>query len=312
MKKKVILTAYAHDHLRQGLEDMGYEVHVEETIVYGSLFKAIDQYEGLVVSTRIHVDRALIDRATALKWIGRLGSGMEIIDVDYAVQNNITCLSSPEGNRDAVAEQAVGMLISLMRHLHSAGEEVKQGLWIREGNRGTELRGKKIGIIGYGNTGRAFSSLLAGFGVEVLAHDKYLSGFNGGHVADVDLAVIQEQADVISFHLPLTPETRYYADSVFFSRLKRKPYLINTSRGSVVDTAALIQALDAGQLAGAGLDVLENEDLRSYSGPELEKLNNLASRKNVLITPHIAGYSHEALFKMADCLLAKLKRSMDS
>jgi len=312
LKKKVIITAYAHDHLRQGLEDLGYEVHVAETMVYGSLFKEIVQYEGLVVSTRIHVDKALIDQGTALKWIGRLGSGMEIIDVDYAVQKNITCLSSPEGNRDAVAEQAVGMLISLMRHLHSAREEVKQGLWIRDGNRGTELRGKKVGIIGYGNTGRAFASLLAGFGVEVLAHDKYLSGFEGGHVTEVDLAVIQEQADVISFHLPLTPETRYYADSVFFSRLKRKPYLINTSRGSVVDAAALVQALDAGQLAGAGLDVLENEDLSSYSGPEMEGLKNLASRNNVLITPHIAGYSHEALFKMADCLLEKLKRSMDT
>lgn len=308
MKPKVIITAYADVHLREGLEEMGYEVHVDETIVYDGLFKVMHSYEGLVVSTRINVDKALIDQGTKLKWIGRLGSGMEIIDVAHAEQKNITCISSPEGNRDAVAEVALGMLISLMRHLHTAREEVILGRWIREANRGPELRGKTVGIIGYGNTGRAFAALLAGFGVLVLVHDKYVSGFSSALVKETDLATIARDADVVSFHLPLTQETNHYANQHFFSRLQRKPYLINTSRGSVVDTGALIQALDTGLIAGAGLDVLENEDLKSYSIPETERLKHLASRPNVLITPHIAGYSHEALFKMADVLLEKLKR----
>jgi D-3-phosphoglycerate dehydrogenase / 2-oxoglutarate reductase len=307
LKPRVIITALAHAHLSEGLRAMGYEVHVDENITYGELLAVMDQYEGLVVSTRIEVDQGLIDRGIALKWIGRLGSGMEIIDVDHAATKNIHCFSSPEGNRDAVAELALGMLISVLRHVHTAREEVIQGKWIREANRGTELRGKKIGIVGFGNTGRAFAELLSGFGVQVLAHDKYVSGFSSGHVAEVDLNSLQQDADVISFHLPLTKETRYYANRHFFSGLMRRPILINTSRGSVVDTSGLEWALDNGLIGGAALDVLENESLSTYSSPELLRLTQLASRPNVLITPHIAGYSHEALYKMADVLLQKLK-----
>lgn len=311
MKRKVIITAHVHAHLSAGLEQLGYEVHVRTDIAYGELVEILREYEGLVVASRIKIDRTLIDQGTKLKWIGRLGSGMEIIDVAYAAQQNINCISSPEGNRDAVAEMALGMLISLMRHLPTARDQVRAGQWIREENRGAELRGKTVGIIGYGNTGRAFATLLGVFGVAVLACDKYLSGFSSGHVREVDCAAIEQHADVISFHVPLTPETNHYADQHFFHRLQRKPYLINTSRGSIVDTDALLLALDEGLVAGAGLDVLENEDFSTYSVLERKRLTRLSSKPNVLITPHIAGYSDEAPYKMAAVLLEKLKSLLE-
>jgi len=222
-------------------------------------------------------------------------------------KKNIQCFSSPEGNCDAVAEWCLGTLISLRRNILTASEEVKQAAWIREANRGMELRGKTVGIIGFGNTGQAFAALLAPFGARVLAHDKYKQGFGSNHLVESTVDAILAQADVVSFHLPLGNETRHYANDVFFSKLQCKPYLLNSSRGSVVDTAALQRALDAGWIAGAGLDVLENEQLATYTVHEKQQLQDLTRRANVIITPHIAGYSHEALFKMADIIVQKLK-----
>lgn len=306
MKPRVIITAFAHSSLQEDLAQRGFEVNVEEQISYDALLESIHLYQGLVVTTRIKIDRQLIDAGRQLKWIGRLGSGMEIIDVDYATQKNILCISSPEGNKDAVAEQCLGVLLSMMHNVFRAGLQVREGKWHREPNRGIELGGKSVGIIGYGNTGIAFASLLAPFGVKVLAHDKYKQGFSSGHVVESSLEDIFLHADVISFHLPLTPETYHYANQDFFQSFKKPIYLLNASRGQVVDTNALIQALDQGKILGAGLDVIENENIDGYTEEQKEDLLQLANRENVWITPHIAGYSFEALEKMAKVLIFKL------
>jgi D-3-phosphoglycerate dehydrogenase len=306
LKPRVIITAYAHPCLQEDLIQRGFEVDVLENIMYDELINQIHLFQGMVVTTRIKVDKKLLNAAVQLKWIGRLGSGMEIIDIEYAAQKNIVCMSSPEGNKDAVAEQCLGVLLAMMHNVFKAGMQVRKGQWLRESNRGIELGGKTVGIIGYGNTGSAFASLLAPFGVKVLAHDKYKKGFAAQHVHEVTLDEIFKEAEVISFHLPLSKETYHYANDVFFNALHKPIYLINASRGQVVDTSVLIQALKDGSVISAGLDVIENENIETYTPAQLDELLQLANREDVWITPHIAGYSKEALEKMAKVLIFKL------
>lgn len=306
-KGKVLIAAPVHEVLLRGFELEGYTCDIHEKITQQSAFDLIKDCVGVITSTRLQLDKQLIDAAPKLQWIGRMGSGMEVIDVPYAVSRGIKCYSSPEGNRNAVAEHALGMLLSLTKRICISAEEVKDGKWLRDENRGMELEGKTIGIIGYGNTGSSFAKKLFGFDVNIIAYDTCENHKASDPIMNCnDLTPIFEQADIVSFHVPLQKTTHHYFNDDFITKMHKPFILINTSRGKVVDTEAMIRGLESKKISGAVLDVWEEEPLEKMSGHMKQLLNKAILFPNVIITPHIAGYSYEALYKMSSVLLDKI------
>lgn len=305
---KVLISDRTHEVLKQKLREAGFEVSVEPDHDYESLIAAAKGCEGLVVRSKVIIDRAFIDRVPSLRCIGRVGAGMETIDVDYAECRGVRCLNSPEGNRDAVGEHTVGLLLALLNNIARADAEVRQGMWRREANRGYELGNLTVGIIGYGNMGQAFAKRLSGFGCRVVVYDKYkdLSGHNEINICK-NLAELQHEADVVSFHVPLTEETRHYLDASFIDAMAKPFYLLNTSRGAVVDTEVLVAGLESGKVRGAALDVLEYENMQSDSLAALPApLAALIHSPRTVLTPHVAGWTVESKYKLAAVLADKI------
>jgi D-3-phosphoglycerate dehydrogenase len=305
-QKKVIVTDFLHPYLADWLVDKGFQVDIQETITNDELFSIIENYEGLVLSTKINVTPTLIDKAKNLEFIARAGSGMENIDVAYAKSKGIHVVNSPEGNANAVAEHAVGMTLALLNNIVKSDAEIRNGVWQREPNRGEEIKGKTIGIIGYGHTGSRFAAKWGTFGVTILAHDKYKSGFGTTTVVEASVEDIWEKAEIISFHLPLNAETQFYCNAAFINNMKRPFWLINTSRGKIVNTANLIEGLDQGKILGAALDVFENEKFYQLEGTDLAQMQNLTKRHNIILTPHVAGWTHTSHLYLSKILAEKL------
>lgn len=297
-----------HPSLAQRLSAAGHQCMHAAGLGDQDRAAQLRQCQGIVVRSRA-VDRMMMEGMDDLKFVARVGAGLENIDTAYCLKRGIKVFNSPEGNRDGVGESCVMMLLALMKALARANAQVHNGLWLREENRGTDLRGKTVGIIGYGQMGSAFAEKLRGFGVQVLAHDKYRSGFERAGIHEASLERVLRQSDVISLHLPLTKETHHFADRDLFLRLGKPVWFLNTSRGAVVHTAALLDALDQGRVIAAGLDVLEFEhpDLSGLD-PTIEPATQqrLFGHPRVLLTPHIAGVTHEGRSKMAEVLADKI------
>ena len=303
----ILITAPVHDIMIETFKKNSLDFEYIPNADYQILFDKIEMATGIVVATQINIDKKILDRALHLKWIARLGSGMEHIDTTYAESKNIRCISSPEGNSNAVAEHALGLLLNLVRNISKSNVEIKEMNWLRNENRGREISGKVAGIIGYGNTGAQFAKILSALGMKVLAYDKYKTGFETEMIKEASIEEIVNVADVVSFHLPLNTETNHFGSKDFFSSLKKQPVIINTSRGKIIDTEALIDALQQKQIRAAALDVLENEKLKELSEKQHDQLVWLNAQENVLLTPHIAGYTFEAAYKMSKILLEKLE-----
>lgn len=314
----ILVTDHTHPILPQLLREAGHHVDINPAVDYDSLLGLMSaqtpRYDALVVRSKVVIDRNFLDHARHLRCIGRLGAGMETVDTAYAAQLGITCLNSPEGNQVAVGEHAAGLLLALFNHIARADAEVRRGLWQRESNRGLEVKGKTIGIIGFGHMGSAFAQRLQGFECTLLAYDKYKpAGYAPAYVQEVSLAELQRRADVVSLHVPLTDETHYMVDSDFLHAFAKEIYLLNTSRGAVVKTADLAAALKEGKVLGAALDVMEYEDMTA-DGLDTTTLPAdfqylLASPRTVL-TPHVAGWTVESKEKLARVLAEKMIKVM--
>ncbi len=307
MSRKILITDDVHPLLCEGLQRDGFEVHYRPDITPAEVLEIIKDYEGLVVNSKVHAGKEMLDKAVKLKFMGRAGSGLEVFDLNYARQKNIIAFNSPEGNRQAVAEFALGALLGLMRNIPKANSEVRKGEWKREENRGNELSGKTVAFIAFGNTAQAFAKILRGFDVQMLAYDKYLSNYGTKYVKEATLENIFAEADILSLHLPLTDETAYSIDYKFLSSFGKPYWLINTSRGKVLPAKDLLRCIDEGKIRGAALDVLENEKLNALSNEEKTVFERMASNNKLILSPHIAGWTHESKRRIAAVLLEKIR-----
>ena len=310
MSRKVLHLDSNHPVITEGLEQLGFQNEQDYTSTYEEVLDKIEDYEGLIIRSRIPIDQRLLVKARNLKFIGRIGAGLENIDLIEAEKQGIFLAAAPEGNRNAVAEHTLGLLLSLFNKLNIADKEVRSGLWRREENRGIELDGKTVGIIGYGNMGKQFAKKLRGFDVNTLCFD-LKPNVGDENARQVTIEELREQTDVLSLHLPQTPKTIHLIDSTFIDQMKKSFWLLNTGRGSAVKTEDLVGALKKGKIKGAGLDVLEYESTSFTSLFDQiykpEAFSYLINAENVILTPHVAGWSVESYYLLAKVVLDKMK-----
>lgn len=306
---KILFLDTTHPILVKKLESYGFICDHHLTTNYTEISKIINNYVGIVIRSRIKLDKDILAKATNLKFIGRVGAGLESIDTDFAKSKNIECINSPEGSKDAVGEQAIGLLLSLLTNINKSNTEIKEGKWLREENRGIELKNKTVGIIGYGNMGSAFAKKLSGFETNVISYDKYKTNYSDKYTKEVKLEEIFRLSDIVSLHVPLTEETKYMANHKFFNKFTNSIFFINTSRGPVVETESLLNAIEKGKVLGAGLDVIEYEE-SSFDKMDLNNMPAtfyyLINNPKVIITPHTAGWTIESKIKLAEVLANKI------
>ena len=303
---KILLLDENHPLISEQLLEKKFVLEEDFISSYEQVLEKIDKYEGVIIRSRIPLDARLLEKGKNLKFIARVGAGMENIDVLKAQELGIKLINSPEGNRDAVAEHCLGMLLVLMNRLFISANEVKNNVWLREENRGDEIKGKTFGLIGYGNMGKALAKRLSGFGCEVIFYD-IKPNLSDGFAKQVSLEELQADADILSLHIPLNDKTHYIIDEKFISEMKKSFYFINTSRGKNVKTSALIEGIKSGKVKGACLDVLEYEK-SSFENLELENddLQYLLNSEKVIVTPHIAGWTHQSKIKLAQTIVDKI------
>lgn len=306
---KVLFIDEVHEVLEQRLKAHDFDCIDATKWSRQECIQQLEDVEGIVVRSRFPMDEDFLAHAPNLKFIARSGAGMENIDLTFTESKNIQCFNAPEGNRNAVGEHALGMLLSLFNNLCKGDREVRKGVWDREGNRGVELDGKTVGIIGFGNNGSAFAKKLVGFDVEVYAYDKYKSDFGSEQVTECDLDTIFERCDVVSFHIPQNEETLFMANEAFFNKFQKSIYVINLARGKIIQTSALVAALKSGKVLGACLDVLEYES-SSFENAFYEQnspsLDYLLKSDQVLFSPHVGGWTNESYFKLSNVLADKI------
>jgi len=309
--KKVAFLDEVHPILEQILEDNGFICDILINSTKDKILEEISAYEGLVVRSRFAIDEPFLKKASNLKFIARSGAGMENIDLEYCKKNSIALFNAPEGNRNAVGEHALGMLLALFNNLVKGNSEIRKGIWDREGNRGVELDGKTVGIIGYGNNGKAFAKKLAGFDVEVLAYDKYKNDFSDKYVSESSMENIFESVDIISLHIPQNENTIFLVDDEYLNKFRKPIYLINLSRGKIVRTKALLNGIENNKVLGACLDVLEYEkssfeNMFTDMGGLNTDFKTLLALENVLLSPHVGGWTTESYYKLSEVLAIKI------
>lgn len=305
MSNKILIVDDLHPAFKLAAEDLGFEVDDLPLIKKEEVLEILPNYIGLAIRTKFRVDEEVMNAAPNLKFVARAGAGMDNIDVAIADKRNIQLINAPEGNCDAVGEHAIGLLLSLMNNFRKADIEIRNHIWDREGNRGYELKGKTVGIIGYGHMGQSFAKKLKGFEVNVMAYDKYKTGFSDEFVREVSMEEIVKFSDVLSLHIPLTHETKQMVDDEYLLHFRKPIFFINTARGEIVNTKAVLNSIEKGKILGAGLDVLEVEKFPKLA--EQDFYQDLTQNGKIILTPHVGGWTFDSYRKISEVLAAKLK-----
>jgi D-3-phosphoglycerate dehydrogenase len=301
---RILIVDDLHPVFKEKAQALGYVVDDRPLITREETLRIISDYAGIAVRTKFLIDKEIIDAAVNLRFVARAGAGLDNIDVAYAKSKSIELLNAPEGNCDAVGEHAVGLLLTVANKFRNSDRQIRSGIWDREGNRGWQLKGKTVGIIGYGFMGQSFAKKLSGFDVKVIAYDKYKTGFSDNYAREVSMEEIVKQSDVLSLHIPLTAETRQLVNEEYFLHFRKHILFLNTARGEIVNTQAVLKAIEKGKIIGAGLDVLEVEKFPKLG--EQPWYDALVANGNVLLTPHVAGWTFDSYREISEVLANKL------